>query len=146
MGKCYHHHVSCTLHFFIPFLFFSHLGKIVSHNPPLYCRHIYRLQYSYMKFTLDWTLIQMLLTQKLTMYCFDIHDGTQPVKVAFFIYHLHLCVTDRYNAFLVIAKLIDFNSFLLRTPSNREASNSYRIFWLDILLPCTHCWSNASSE
>jgi len=34
-----------------------------------------------MKFTLDWTLIQMLLTQKLTMYCFDIHDGTIPIDV-----------------------------------------------------------------
>lgn len=40
--------------------------------------HLYRLRYSYMAFTLDFTLIQMLMTLKLVMYCFDIHDGGRP--------------------------------------------------------------------
>jgi lysophospholipid acyltransferase len=41
--------------------------------------HVYRFYYSYMAFTLDFTLVQMLMTLKLVMYCFDIHDGSRPV-------------------------------------------------------------------
>lgn len=38
--------------------------------------HIHRLYYHYMEFYFDWGVLQMLLTLRLVMLAYDIHDGT----------------------------------------------------------------------
>lgn len=51
--------------------------------------HIYRMSVDYMGWSLDFTGPQMILTMKLSMYAFDVYDGTLKKEVCV-IYYIHL--------------------------------------------------------